>query len=244
MARGTSSADCRRWHGRAYVPRPGPGRGDGGSRLAGQTVHRCARRALCRRLPASRWMWNRCPPPPLRVVGSLAKAMVPLRIAGGCCSAPLFAMLRDRPAVVVGFGGYPSIPALSAATLLRRPRMIHEQNGVLGPGERQISPVASMPWPAAPGPPPCRKGLSGIHTGNPVRGAVLGTRRCRLYPAGRLPDEPCGHRRQPRRAHPVGCGARGHRQPARGPAPPSARRPSGPRRRCRPRDPRLCRSRH
>ena len=41
-------------------------------------------------------------------------------------------MLRDRPAAVVGFGGYPTIPALSAAWLLRRPRMIHEQNGVLG----------------------------------------------------------------------------------------------------------------
>jgi UDP-N-acetylglucosamine--N-acetylmuramyl-(pentapeptide) pyrophosphoryl-undecaprenol N-acetylglucosamine transferase len=31
-------------------------------------------------------------------------------------------MLRDRPAVVVGFGGYPAIPALAAAWLLRVPR--------------------------------------------------------------------------------------------------------------------------
>ncbi len=37
---------------------------------------------------------------------------------------------RDRPDVVVGFGGYPTIPALSAAWSLRLPRMIHEQNGV------------------------------------------------------------------------------------------------------------------
>jgi UDP-N-acetylglucosamine--N-acetylmuramyl-(pentapeptide) pyrophosphoryl-undecaprenol N-acetylglucosamine transferase len=29
--------------------------------------------------------------------------------------------MRDRPDVVVGFGGYPSIPALSAAWVLRRP---------------------------------------------------------------------------------------------------------------------------
>jgi len=41
-------------------------------------------------------------------------------------------MRADRPAMVVGFGGYPTIPAMSAAWLLKIPRMIHEQNGVMG----------------------------------------------------------------------------------------------------------------
>jgi UDP-N-acetylglucosamine--N-acetylmuramyl-(pentapeptide) pyrophosphoryl-undecaprenol N-acetylglucosamine transferase len=59
--------------------------------------------------------------------GIAAKLAVPFRIAGGVISA-LWSSLRDRPDVVIGFGGYPSIPALSAAFLLRRPRMIHEQN--------------------------------------------------------------------------------------------------------------------
>jgi len=36
------------------------------------------------------------------------------------------------PAVVVGFGGYPSLPALLAAVTTRRPTIIHEQNAVLG----------------------------------------------------------------------------------------------------------------
>jgi UDP-N-acetylglucosamine--N-acetylmuramyl-(pentapeptide) pyrophosphoryl-undecaprenol N-acetylglucosamine transferase len=36
------------------------------------------------------------------------------------------------PAVVVGFGGYPSLPALLAAITTRRPTVIHEQNAVLG----------------------------------------------------------------------------------------------------------------
>jgi UDP-N-acetylglucosamine--N-acetylmuramyl-(pentapeptide) pyrophosphoryl-undecaprenol N-acetylglucosamine transferase len=36
------------------------------------------------------------------------------------------------PAVVVGFGGYPSLPALLAATAQKRPTVIHEQNAVLG----------------------------------------------------------------------------------------------------------------
>ena len=46
--------------------------------------------------------------------GVLAKLLVPFRIVGGVLGA-LWSQLRDRPAVVVGFGGYPSIPALTAA---------------------------------------------------------------------------------------------------------------------------------
>lgn len=37
-----------------------------------------------------------------------------------------------NPAVVVGFGGYPSLPALLAALSMQRPTVIHEQNAVLG----------------------------------------------------------------------------------------------------------------
>jgi UDP-N-acetylglucosamine--N-acetylmuramyl-(pentapeptide) pyrophosphoryl-undecaprenol N-acetylglucosamine transferase len=36
------------------------------------------------------------------------------------------------PAVVIGFGGYPSLPALLAALSHKRPTIIHEQNAVLG----------------------------------------------------------------------------------------------------------------
>jgi UDP-N-acetylglucosamine--N-acetylmuramyl-(pentapeptide) pyrophosphoryl-undecaprenol N-acetylglucosamine transferase len=46
--------------------------------------------------------------------GALARALVPFRIAAGVAGA-VRAMRRDRPAVVVGFGGYPSIPARAAA---------------------------------------------------------------------------------------------------------------------------------
>lgn len=103
--------------------------------------------------------------------GVLAKLAVPFRIAGGVCGA-LWSSLRDRPDVVVGFGGYPSIPALTAAWILRRPRMIHEQNGVLGRVNtvfaRRVDRVACGTWPTA-----LPAGVEGIHTGNPVRAAVL-----------------------------------------------------------------------
>ncbi len=117
--------------------------------------------------------------------GIVAKALVPFRIAGGVARA-LWGMFRDRPAVVVGFGGYPSIPALSAATLLRLPRMIHEQNGVLGRVNQLFAPrvmaVACGTWPTN-----LPEGVTGTHTGNPVRRAVLERAGAGYIPPGDYP---------------------------------------------------------
>jgi UDP-N-acetylglucosamine--N-acetylmuramyl-(pentapeptide) pyrophosphoryl-undecaprenol N-acetylglucosamine transferase len=103
--------------------------------------------------------------------GALARLAVPFRIAGGILSA-IARMAFERPAVVVGFGGYPTIPALAAAWVLRRPRMIHEQNGVLGRVNTLFAPrvnlVACGTWPTR-----LPQGVTGEHTGNPVRAAVL-----------------------------------------------------------------------
>ena len=103
--------------------------------------------------------------------GIVAKLVAPFRILGGVISA-LRNMRREPPAVVIGFGGYPSIPALSAAWLKRLPRLIHEQNGVLGRVNKlfapRVSTVACGVWPTA-----LPKGATGEHIGNPVRAAVL-----------------------------------------------------------------------
>ena len=103
--------------------------------------------------------------------GVLAKAAVPFRIAAGVMGA-VVKLFRDRPSVVVGFGGYPTIPAMSAATILRLPRMIHEQNGVLGRVNqifsKRVDAVACGTWPTD-----LPEGVEGVHVGNPVRGAVL-----------------------------------------------------------------------
>ena len=50
------------------------------------------------------------------------------------------AFKRLNPAIVVGFGGYPSLPALLAATGQKRPTVIHEQNAVLGRVNRFMAP--------------------------------------------------------------------------------------------------------
>lgn len=105
--------------------------------------------------------------------GLAARVAVPFRIAAGVLRA-FRGMLRDRPALVIGFGGYPSILALAAANLLKLPRMVHEQNGVLGRVNQffatraRVHAVACGTWPTeVPG------GVRVIHTGNPVRAAVL-----------------------------------------------------------------------
>lgn len=117
--------------------------------------------------------------------GALARLAVPFRIAGGILGA-VVAQMKDRPAVVVGFGGYPTIPALAAAWILRRPRMIHEQNGVLGRVNQIFAPrvntVACGTWPTTLPP-----GVTGQHTGNPVRAAVLDRAGAPYIPPGDYP---------------------------------------------------------
>lgn len=117
--------------------------------------------------------------------GVLAKLVVPFRILGGVMAA-MRKMRRDTPAVVVGFGGYPTIPAMGAAWLMKLPRMIHEQNGVLGRVNKlfasRVSAVACGTWPTE-----LPDGIDGLHTGNPVRGAVLERAGAGYIPPGDYP---------------------------------------------------------
>jgi len=102
--------------------------------------------------------------------GMAARAMVPFRVLGGVV-ASLGRMLVERPALVAGFGGYPSIPALAAAWVLRVPRMIHEQNAIPGKVNevfaRRVQAFAAGIALKSPLP-----GVRVVDTGNPVRAAV------------------------------------------------------------------------
>lgn len=117
--------------------------------------------------------------------GALAKLVVPFRILGGIFTA-IRHDLADRPAAVVGFGGYPTIPALSAAWLLRVPRAIHEQNGVMGRVNRvfagHVDAFACGTWPTDLPP-----GVAGVHTGNPVRAAIIECAAAPYTPPGEGP---------------------------------------------------------
>ncbi|MGZ5845811.1 MAG: glycosyltransferase, partial [Xanthobacteraceae bacterium] len=45
-----------------------------------------------------------------------------------------------RPSAVIGFGGYPTVPPVLAATLRNIPTLIHEQNAVMGRANRLLAP--------------------------------------------------------------------------------------------------------
>jgi UDP-N-acetylglucosamine--N-acetylmuramyl-(pentapeptide) pyrophosphoryl-undecaprenol N-acetylglucosamine transferase len=85
-------------------------------------------------------------------------------------------LMRDlKPSVIVGFGGYPSLPPLLAAQLLRVPTVVHEQNAVMGRANRVLAPRATR---IATGFPSlvnakARVLAKAIHVGNPIRAAVI-----------------------------------------------------------------------
>jgi UDP-N-acetylglucosamine--N-acetylmuramyl-(pentapeptide) pyrophosphoryl-undecaprenol N-acetylglucosamine transferase len=87
---------------------------------------------------------------------------------------------------VVGFGGYPAIPAMGAATSLGIPCMLHEQNGILGRVNQLFAPrvnqIACGTWPTE-----LPDGLTGHHVGNPVRQEILDRHGASYIPPGDYP---------------------------------------------------------
>jgi UDP-N-acetylglucosamine--N-acetylmuramyl-(pentapeptide) pyrophosphoryl-undecaprenol N-acetylglucosamine transferase len=103
---------------------------------------------------------------------------------GGGFGESLALLRRLRPAVVVGFGGYPTVPPLAAAQLLRIPTILHEQNAVMGRANRLLARGATA---VATGFPTLAKASAAVaaktrHVGNPVRPAVLAA-AAQPYPA-------------------------------------------------------------
>jgi len=72
-----------------------------------------------------------------------------------------------KPAIVVGFGGYPSFPAVYAAQKKNIPTIIHEQNAILGKANAMLAPKAdriATAWP----------NINGIKESDSVRVVVTG----------------------------------------------------------------------
>jgi len=101
---------------------------------------------------------------PLRIITLLSAVLVSLIL-----------VLRLRPKVIIGFGGYPSFGPIIAGLLLRRQVLVHEQNAVLGRVNKlaanlgayvatSFKDTANMPAAAA---------QKLRRTGNPLRPAIL-----------------------------------------------------------------------
>ena len=117
--------------------------------------------------------------------GLFFKIKTPFLILGGTF-ASLKAFWKHRPRIIVGFGGYPTIPALTASIFMRLPRIIHEQNGVLGRVNqlfaKKVNLVACGTWPTI-----IPENITSEHIGNPVRKEVLSRSGSPYIPPGSHP---------------------------------------------------------
>ena len=80
---------------------------------------------------------------------------------------------QTKPKLVAGFGGYPTLPPLYAASGMKIPTLVHEQNAVMGRANKalatRVNAIAGGFLPNIGGPFTDKT----IVTGNPVRPAVL-----------------------------------------------------------------------
>ena len=79
------------------------------------------------------------------------------------------AILRHRPDVVLGMGGYITVPGGLMAAMLRRPLVIHEQNSIAGLSNKVLARIAQKVLSGFPDVLP-----DAIWCGNPVRGDIAG----------------------------------------------------------------------
>ena len=86
---------------------------------------------------------------------------------------------RHRPLCVIGFGGYPSVPTMLAATLSKLPTIIHEQNAVIGRANRLVAKRVSTIATSFNETAGVDAGSASkiTHTGNPVRAAFSQVRQ-------------------------------------------------------------------
>jgi UDP-N-acetylglucosamine--N-acetylmuramyl-(pentapeptide) pyrophosphoryl-undecaprenol N-acetylglucosamine transferase len=115
----------------------------------------------------------------VRGKGLGALARLPLRMLRACWQS-VQVLRRVKPDVVVGLGGYITVPAGVMSLVLGRPLVLHEQNSVAGMANRVLSLMAKRVFTAFP---KVIKGATWI--GNPLRESFIGVADPRTRFAGR-----------------------------------------------------------
>ncbi len=117
----------------------------------------------------------------LRHSGLGRKLVMPFLLLVACSQA-LWILLRRKPDVLLGMGGFVSGPGGLVAGLLSKPLILHEQNAVAGLTNRWLARVASRVLTGFP----ATEGLAtGTWVGNPVRSDIAAIDRPRQRLAGR-----------------------------------------------------------
>jgi len=103
----------------------------------------------------------------LRGKGWLRKLSLPFSLLFALWQC-LFVFVQYRPAVVLGMGGYITVPGGLMAAMLRRPLVIHEQNAVAGMSNRLLARLCKRVMSGFPEVLPCAEWC-----GNPVRDNIV-----------------------------------------------------------------------
>lgn len=106
----------------------------------------------------------------LRGKGLLSWLLAPFKLGVAVCDA-VAVLIRRRPKLVLGMGGFASGPGGFAAWLLRKPLIIHEQNSVAGLTNRLLAGFAREVLEAFPG--SFSGKVQARLVGNPVRPDIL-----------------------------------------------------------------------
>ncbi|MEO0392325.1 MAG: undecaprenyldiphospho-muramoylpentapeptide beta-N-acetylglucosaminyltransferase [Pseudomonadota bacterium] len=112
------------------------------------------------------------------------KGLIRMVVKQGVGYAQAHAMLmQTNPAIIVGFGGYPSMPTVMGALHQGRRVMLHEQNAVLGRVNRMLAGKAAAIATAFPRLEQLPKDAAPLtQTGNPVRTEIARLHQA-TYPA-------------------------------------------------------------
>jgi len=97
-----------------------------------------------------------------------ALLILPVSLLQAC-----FHVLRFRPDVVLGVGGYVTGPVVVAAWLLRTPTVIHEQNSVPGLANRKLGGLVKKVCLSLPQSEQFFPAEKTVLTGNPVRNSIV-----------------------------------------------------------------------
>ena len=94
--------------------------------------------------------------------------VLPFTLTAACLDVMRF-LIKIKPDVAIGFGGYVTVPGGIAAALYRCPIVIHEQNALPGLANRLLAKISKKVLLGFPG------AISGgVHVGNPLRPAFEG----------------------------------------------------------------------
>ncbi|MDH5736199.1 MAG: undecaprenyldiphospho-muramoylpentapeptide beta-N-acetylglucosaminyltransferase [Gammaproteobacteria bacterium] len=103
----------------------------------------------------------------LRGKGIVSLLMAPVNLLMACYQVTRI-LLKRKPCVVLGMGGFVSGPGGLMAKLLKMPLLIHEQNAIPGLTNRLLSQIANKVMEAFPH----SFKEDAIHVGNPVRRSI------------------------------------------------------------------------